>query len=346
MFRIREATEADNEALLHLEAQSPQGSGISIVIDREDYFYRSRLHDRCKVVIAEEGDKLVGIMAYSIKEVVIDGKEDLAAYFYDLRGEATYRRSMKRGLFRLWRTVRQEMTDAGAAFIYGHVKADNHESMNITTKMGGQAVASFDILALPALKGPVPDLDPHLGNLEEEVARMSDRVKSRSLRPLRLEDSYLRGAELGYLHGIYRVESGNSSAQVSAWDLSKIYVGRVLHMPMHLNALRTVLNPLSRVFPVPRVPKVGEGITYLQLFDPVCVGPEGGRLLKQLIQSLRRLAYAKGITIVTLFAYRDDPLIEWPRFFPEEVLHYNTMVVPLCKENLPTPPLYLDIRDI
>jgi len=346
MFRIREATAADNDALLYLEAQSPQGSGISIVIDREDYFYRSRLHDRCKVMIAEESDKIVGIMAYSIKEVVVDGQEDLAAYFYDLRGEATYRRSMKRGLFRLWKTVREEMADAGAAFIYGHVKADNHESMNVATKVGGRAVASFNILALPALRGPVPVLNSHLDNLEEEVARMAGRVAPRSLRPRRLEDSYLRGAQLGYLHGIYRLKTGDSLAQVSAWDLSKIYVGRVLRMPLHLTVLRTVLNPLSRGFPVPRVPKVGEGITYLQLFDPVCEGPQGPRLLKQLIQSLRRVAYAQGITIVALFAYRDDPLITWPQFFPEEVLHYHTMCVPLCKDALPTPPLYLDIRDI
>ena len=172
MFRIREATPADNDALLGLESQSPQGTGISILIDRDDYFYRSRLHDRAKVMIAEEGDKLVGIMAFAIKDVYLDGEKDRAAYFFDLRGEATYRRSMKRGLFRLWKAVLEEMDAADAAFIYGHVKADNNDSMNVSTKMGARAAATFDILSLPTLPGQAVPLDDHLDRLDDEVARL------------------------------------------------------------------------------------------------------------------------------------------------------------------------------
>ena len=225
MFRIREATPADNEALLGLEAESPQGTGISILIDREDYFYRSRLHDRAKVLIAEEKGKLVGIMAFAIKDVLLDGQEDRAAYFFDLRGEATYRRSMKRGLFRLWKAVLAELEAADAAFIYGHVKADNNDSMNISTKMGAQVAASFDILSLPTLPGQATPLDNHLDRLDDEVEHLKELVKDRSLRPMVFDDAYKRGAELGYLRGIFRLEDEGSAAQLSVWDLSSIYRG-------------------------------------------------------------------------------------------------------------------------
>jgi hypothetical protein len=127
MLRIREATLDDNTALLRLEAESPQGTGISILIDRDDYFYRSRLHDRSKVMIAEEEGKLVGVMAFALKEVLLEGGIERVAYFYDLRGKASYRRSMKRGLFRLWKTVVGEIESQGGEFIYGHVKADNYD---------------------------------------------------------------------------------------------------------------------------------------------------------------------------------------------------------------------------
>ena len=346
MFRIREATREDNDALLHLEAQSPQGTGISIIIDRDDYFYRSQLHENSKVLIAEEDEKLVGIMAYAIKDIFIEGERERAAYFYDLRGEVSYRRSMKRGLFRLWRTALKGIEEAGASFIYGHVKADNNDSMNIAIKMDARPASSFDILSLPALRGQAPDLDPHLDTLDEEVERISSLVGMRNLKPCDFPAAYLRGAELGYLRGVFRIERGDSMAQVSAWDLSSIYQGRVLRMPLSLRALAGVLNPLSTILPVPRIPRVGEQITYLQLFDPMCRGNDGIKLLKDLIQHMRRMAYSDGIDILTLFIYSDDPLAALPRFFPEKVLHYNTMVRPLCETELPKRPFYLDIRDI
>lgn len=346
MLRIREATREDNDALLKLESQSPQGSGISIIIDRDDYFYRSRLHNNSTVLIAEENDKLVGIMAYAIKDISVNGQRERAAYFYDLRGEATYRRSMKRGLFRLWRTSVEGMEAGGASFIYGHVKTDNKESMTISSKIGARPIAAFDILSLPSLRGQAPDLDPHLDTLTEETQKIGELVGTRNLKPYDFPDAYMRGAELGYLRGIFRIEKGNSMAQLSAWDLSSIYRGRVLRMPLSLRFLAGGLNPISTILPVPRIPRVGEQMKYLQLFDPIVQGKDGIKLLKSLVQKMRKMAYHDGLQIVTLFKYCDDPLAGLPRFFPEKILHYNTMALPLRGALLPQKPFYLDIRDI
>jgi hypothetical protein len=346
MFSIREATPSDNDALLRLEAESPQGTGISILIDRDDYFYRSRMHAEARILLATEDDRIVGIMAYALKDVLLDGARDRAVYFYDLRGDATYRRSMKRGLLRLWQAVHEEVKASGAAFLYGHVKCDNYDSLNVVTRLGAKEAASFDILTLPSLRGRAVPLDDHLDVLGEEVARIDRAVGQRSLKPTHFAAAYERGAELGYLKGIYRLEREGSSAQVSAWDLSRIYRGRVLHMPLSLRSLGWFLNPLATVLPVPRVPVVGQHIAYLQLFDPVCDGPRGHSLLKELISQIRRNAHAEGIDILTLFVYRDDPLARLPKFCPQTVLHYHTMVFPLRRDELPSRPLYLDIRDI
>ncbi len=346
MFRIREATPADNDALLHLESQSPQGTGISILIDREDYFYRSRMHDRTKILVAEEKSRIVGVMAYALKEVVLDGTVDRVAYFYDLRGEATYRRSMKRGLFRLWKAIEAEILSDGAAFIYGHVKADNFDSMNVVTRIGAHPAASFDILSLPTLRGRALRLDDHLSRLNQEVERLEEAVGVRSLKPVDFAAPYLRGAEFGYLRGIYRIEEGRSSAQVSAWDLSSIYRGRVLRMPASLRLLAATLNPLAAVFAVPRIPRVGQRIAYLQLFDPWVRGPRGQTLLGKLVKQIQRNAFHDGIDVLTLFLYRDDPLAVLPRIAPRTVLHYLTMICAARTKAVPQRPYYLDIRDI
>ncbi len=346
MFSIREATPGDNEALLRLEATSPQGTGISILIDRADYFYRSRMHDQARVLLATENGRIVGIMAFALKDVLLGGSPDRVAYFYDLRGDPEYRRSMKRGLLRLWQAVHEEVKAAGAAFLYGHVKCDNYDSLSVVTRMGAREAASFDILTLPALRGRTAPLDPHLDDLGAEVARIDRAVGTRSLKPCHFAAAYERGAELGYLKGIYRLEARNSFAQLSAWDLSAIYRGRVLHMPLSLRSLGWFLNPLAHLFPVPRVPTVGQELVYLQLFDPVCAGPDGHRLLRALVGRIRHIAYATEIDILTLFMYRDDPLARLPHFWPETVLHYRTVVFPLRSLEVPTRPLYLDIRDI
>ncbi len=346
MFSIREAVASDNDALLRLEAESPQGTGISILIDREDYFYRSRMHDQARILLATEDDRIVGVMAFAVKDVVLDGAPDRVAYFYDLRGDAAYRRSMKRGLLRLWQAAHEEMRAADVAFVFGHVKCDNYDSLNVVTRMGAREAASFDILTLPSLRGRAVPMNDHLDALPQEVSRIDRAVGARSLKPTRFAAAYERGAELGYLRGIYRIELAGSSAQVSAWDLSAIYRGRVLHMPLSLRALGWFLNPLARVLPVPRVPVAGQQIRYLQLFDPICTGSAGHMLLKALIGQIRRNAYAEGIDILTLFVYRDDPLAALPTFVPQTVLHYHTMVFPARSQSLPRTPYYLDIRDV
>jgi hypothetical protein len=347
MFSIREAAPSDDDALLRLEADSPQGTGISILVDREDYFYRSRMHHQARVLLATENGRIVGVMAFAVKEVLLRGTPDRVAYFYDLRADAEYRRSMKRGLLRLWKAVDEEVRSAGASLLYGHVKCDNYDSLNVVTRLGAQPVGSFDILTLPVFRGRTHPLNDHLGDLDAEVARIEGAVGSRSLKPLHFAAAYERGAELGYLKGIFRLERGSSFAQLSAWDLSSIYRGRVVHMPRSLQALGAALNPLSHFLPVPRVPVLGQQIAYLQLFDPICSGPQGFDLLKPLVRQLCRNGRAGGVDVLTLFAYRDDPLVRIPRFFPQTTLHYYTMALPLRSDALPLDgPLYLDIRDV
>lgn len=79
MFRIREATREDQRALADLESTSPQGDTLQILIEREDYFYRSHLLDRGKVLLAEEDGRVVGVMAFALKDILLSGAPTRAA---------------------------------------------------------------------------------------------------------------------------------------------------------------------------------------------------------------------------------------------------------------------------
>ncbi len=345
MLKIREATEADNHALLHLEAASPQGTGLRILIDRDTYFYRPSLFDHGSVLIAEEKGQLVGIMAFAIKDMFVSGEPVKAAYIYDFRGEAGYRRSMKRGLYHLWKEVESRFLEAGAAFLYGHIKADNDDSMRIAVKMGAQPCGDYEILTLPSPRR-VASL-PGVRRIDwlEGVERIDRLIGKRDMRPIRLEDAYRRGDELGYLRGIYRMEHSRSAAQISVWDTSSIYETRVIRMPGPLKALRLLVNPIGKILPLPHIPGEQERLTYWHLFDPLCEGPNGKLFLRRIVNQIRFDAAREKIAILTLFYDKEDPLAQIPRFVPCTRLTYRTMVKPYG-DILPSPPLHIDIRDI
>ena len=175
--------------------------------------------------------------------------------------------------------------------------------------MDARIAATFNILSLPSLPGEPGDLDDHLDGLEAEIERLDRHVGIRSLRPCDFGTAYRRGAELGYLRGVFRIENGGSSAQVSAWDLSKIYQGRVLRMPLSLLALGVFLNPLASFLPVPRIPKVGKQLTQQAVvvlkIEQAAEGPKFKEALKEAGDAMLLLAAGvvadDGVTVETGF---------------------------------------------
>lgn len=344
MLQIREAKQDDDRTLLALEALSPQGETTRILLERTTYFYRPSLFDRGKVLMAEEDGRLVGVMAYAIKDVWVHGEVLPVAYLYDLRGAPDYRRSMKRGLFQLWQTLHSEVQQHGAVLIYGHVKEDNHPSLRVMLKGGARRVAPFSLCTLPSLPTPGP-LPPPLPDPLDAAAHIEDLVGPRDMRPCSVVECYRRGQELKYLQGVYRLERDRSFAQASVWDLSSFYRGRILRLPFHLRALGATVNPLSRVLPLPRVPRVGESVNYWHCFDAFSGGPSGKRLMRELLQGLRRKAFQAGTDILTLFHYVGEPMLQVPHFFVQKTMRYYTLAQ-VSGELTPCAPLYLDVRDL
>ncbi|MFO8033743.1 MAG: GNAT family N-acetyltransferase [Candidatus Bipolaricaulota bacterium] len=343
-MRIREATQADDRALLNLEAVSPQGDSTRILLERTTYFYRPTVFDRGKVMVAEEDGRLVGIMSYAIKDVWLAGEVRPVAYVYDLRSDPGYRRSMKRGLFHLWKALEAEIGAHGARLTYGHIKEDNQAAMRVLLKGGLQRLALFGVRTLPAVpaQGPLP---PACRDPLEGAARVEELVGKRNLRPVSVVDCYRKGLELGYLKGVYRLEHGRSFAQASVWDLSGLYRGRVLRLPVQLRLLGATINPLSSLLPLPRIPRVGEPVNYWHCFDAYSSGRSGKRLMRELVQGLRRMAAHAGTDILTLFYYIDEPLLEVPQFLVQKTMRYHTLAQ-APSEALPRAPLYLDVRDL
>lgn len=343
MVVIREATPADERELRRLEDVSPQGNRSRISTQRTTFFYRSALFPQARVLLAEEGDRGIGFMAYAIREAYVQGDLVRVAYSYDLRSDPTYRRSMKRGLWELWRAVRDEATAAGARFIYGHVKGDNVEALRVFVKGGAQRVGGFDVLLLPTRPGRA-NLDPLLDR-RDAIAHLETALGRRDLRPPHLADVYARGEDRGYLRGIFHLNKGGSFAQASVWDCSNLHRQRVVAIPRVYRMLAQGVNPLARLLPLPRIPVPGQTLAFWHVFDMMVGGKSGPHLLRRILSDLLHRGRAEGADLLALFHSQGDPLVRLPPILLKETLTYETVALPLAGV-LPSPPLYLDIRDL
>jgi len=93
-FSIREATAADNEALLELERCSPLDLGeAELVQDRSpDYFASLSLQEDARVMVAEEGGRLVGVCSAARHCVPLLGKQRAVLYIQKGRVRPEFQR--------------------------------------------------------------------------------------------------------------------------------------------------------------------------------------------------------------------------------------------------------------
>lgn len=108
MLTIREATAADNASLIAL-VQAGTGGAIN---RSPDFFARARLYEGATTYIAEKEGGIAGTISRVLKKMVVNGREVLASYLFDLDfHEPVYDEA-------LLDRCRQDDAADGAAFSY------------------------------------------------------------------------------------------------------------------------------------------------------------------------------------------------------------------------------------
>ena len=170
---IREATPADNEALLELERSSPLDLGdVELTMDRSPHYFASlSLQEDARVMVAEESGRLVAVCAAGRHCVPLLGKPRALLYIEKGRTRPEYRRRRVSSvliwaLIESW-TARGKPVDAP----YWLISADNNASLSAVRRGG-------------ALPWPVK---VHLVDLHAETVPRAD-VHAVRLGPARVRE--------------------------------------------------------------------------------------------------------------------------------------------------------------
>ena len=131
-FSIREATAADNEALLELERSSPLDLGdVEVALDRSpDYFACLSLQEDARVMVAEDAGRLVGTCAAARHSVPLLGTQRALLYIQKGRTLPQYQRQHVSSLL-VWALVESwQRKGIAVDSPYFLVSTDNRTSLS------------------------------------------------------------------------------------------------------------------------------------------------------------------------------------------------------------------------
>lgn len=315
---IRVATREDNPRLIELERACPQGTSLRIYSEREDYFYRSFLYGNQHTLVAEDRiqGRLIGVMAGTLKEVLLDGRPVRAAYFYDLRLHPDYRRTvLGRHMLGVWNRMDRWARESGAQLIYGTVKGDNEIMLALQQKKKDYRFAGrLRIVGRPVYRSRSLRRLPEEVDLsrdgEELTAGVFRRYGRHQLFPTLFRDRYLSpNMEASGLFSCFRLREGDSYASLGLFRICRTMRTRVLQLPVSYRLAKPLLAAASRLLPLPRIPAEGGTISYCHVFNHLVEGPRGLSLWRELLAHANNLALAEGATLLTSAFDAGDPLL-------------------------------------
>lgn len=325
-LRVRQATHADNAALVALTLACPMRGDIGLVSDRSpDFFALNRLEgERWEVLVAEDAaGRIAGCIALAERRAWVHGERRRTLYVSDFKVHPAWRGGPAADL--LEHAVRDacERLAGPDVPVLVTVLAGNRAMERRTPGPRGlprlDRFATVDAWSVPLLwRRPAPraatGFDVREARIEdvEEMAALWARVApGRQWAPAHDAAALLRwierspGLGLGSVRIAHGVD-GRVAAWAGTWDQSATKRLRVTSWSRRLQALRAVCNlaaPRSGALPLPDVGAPLPAVTLTHL----CAPPDGVAAVRALVlDACRRLHGRASLLNIGLDA--GDPL--------------------------------------
>ena len=321
---VRDATSADNDALVALAAACPMRGDITMCVDRSpDFFALARLEgERWRVGVAEEAGAVVGCVMASERLAFVNGAATRTAYLGDLKVHPAHRGGFAADALEEFsrEAVRGYGGDdmLGLLTVLGGNRAMERRALGPRGLPTLTRFATLDVHAIPLLwpraetvaglrvgAARVDDLD-EMGTLWNRVAPR--RQLAPVLGPARLRAWIANAPGLAiddYL--VARRADGRIAGFLALWDQYFIKQLRVLAYSARLAAVRTALNALAPIARTPRLPAAGAVLPSLAVLH-CCVPADEPEVLRALLLHAYATRRGSGYLFLTLALDRRDPL--------------------------------------
>ena len=142
---IRTATPADHDALQVLDGVAPD-AGANLLQVRRNFFARAAAYERTRVLVAQQEDRVIGVLCLALTPVRVGGRPCPAGYMFNIRVEPGLQ---TRGVgTRLMKAGAEWLEREGCHYATGLIGVSNNVSMKMVGVLGWEAVARFDYLIL------------------------------------------------------------------------------------------------------------------------------------------------------------------------------------------------------
>ena len=298
-FSLRDATPADNAALIELAASCPMNGEMSLRMDRgPDFFALNRLEgDRWNLAVAERAGRLVGSIAMSERNAYINGRPTRTGYVGDFKVHPSHRDTRIADALSL-RAEEWFCSLPPAAPLFITVLAGNKAMERRLS--GPRGVASFQKVgtirthSLPILwrrketRRPSVRVAPARWNdLDEMVALWNSVAPLRQLAPVLSVSSladWIRNAP-GLDISSYRLarsSGGELLGFLAVWDQRSFKQLTVVGYSRRMNAARLAFNSLCPFLGVERLPATGSPLACVTVAN-ICVPADRSDVLRAIL---------------------------------------------------------------
>ena len=224
---IREATRADNDALIDLERRSPLLLGeTTLIFDRSpNFFARDELMEHSRMLVAEKDGCPAGVMSAAWYDTLVGGKPVRVVYVHHGRVAIEHQRS---GVAPALAVALFERLLTKADLFYWYVVPENKVSLGLILRAApdrwARDPACQHFLLEPQPGGPKVGLTPARPEQATELCALINRTHGgRDLFLPYTEESLAarlsRSADYGWPQLFARERGGRAVAMAGLWDL-------------------------------------------------------------------------------------------------------------------------------
>lgn len=324
--RVRDATRADNDALLDLAAACETRGAIGLRVEREpDFFALTRLERegwRVGVANGLTARSVAGCVSISPRHVYLDGSPRLTAYAGDFKVHPAHRGGAAGDVLTSWacnaaRELGGDDIPGLLTILAGNApmerRSEGPRGLPVFTRF-----ATIRSHAIPFVwSRPIATSGPRVSVASdadiEEMAELWARVApDREFAPVHDAASLARwivstpglGVESFW---VARDQQGRIAGFLAAWDQSAFKQVRVTDYPRRLALVRAGINALTPVTRATPLPDVGDELRWLTAAN-ICVPANAPGVLRALLLGVYGAMRTRGYSCLNIGLDVRDPL--------------------------------------